>query len=139
MKWLNETLNELRSECKSFLAEFKRGETWITLGLLAGFGLITYAVIQFAFKTDSVLRYLHYTVTACRELTNEPIIFLFCGMIFFFLAAALTFGEFQRYFDFRAHNAHYEAHRALISGIIWGLVAIGISSAALLFFYTYCR
>ncbi|MBS1158698.1 MAG: hypothetical protein H6R15_1117 [Proteobacteria bacterium] len=138
MKWLNEFLSELHSEFRLILAQFKRGETWLALGLLAGFGLITYIVGRFAFRTDSVLRYLNQTVGFCREMTNGPIIFLFCGMIFFMLTAVLTFGEFQRYFDFRDRGGHYEAQRALLSGIIWGGVSLGISLAALLFFYNYC-
>lgn len=138
MKWLNETLSELHDELKIILAQFKRGETWLALGLIFGFGLITYLVGRFAFRTDSVLRYLNQSAGFCRELSNGPIILLFCGMIFFLLTAVLTFGEFQRYFDFRERGGHFEAHRALISGITWGAIAIGISLAALLFFYNYC-
>ncbi|WP_153130917.1 hypothetical protein [Dechloromonas hortensis] len=132
MKWLFD-------ELKNLAAQLKRGETWLGISLLTGFGLLTYTVSQFAFKTDSVLRYLHYTAATCRDLSNGPIIFLFCGMIFFGLAVVVTFGEFQRFFDCRKRAGHYEARQALIQGIVWGLVAIGISAAALLFFWTYCR
>jgi len=139
MQWLTELLSELQDELKNILAQFRRGETWLTLFLLVAFGLVTYTIGQFAYRTDSVLRYLRLTTGSCRELTNGPIIFLFCGMIFFLLSAALTFGEFQRYFTSRARGGDFEARRALFSGIAWGAVAIGISTAALLFFKAYCR
>jgi hypothetical protein len=132
MKWLLELL-------ENALAQLKRGETWLFLGLLATFGLLTYAVSQFAFKTDSVLRQLHHSMASCRELTNGPIIFLFCGMIFFLLFVVITLGEFQRYFDFRKRGAYYEARHALWHGIGWSVIALGIPLAALLFFHDYCR
>lgn len=139
MKWLVNLLREISAELKGIIAQFKRGETWLTLGLIAGFGLLTYAVSRFAFKTDSVLRQLRFTVSACRELTNGPIIFLFSGMIFFLLAVVVTFGEFQRYFTCKQHHAAYEARRALIYAICWCTVAVGISTGGLLFFNSYCR
>lgn len=139
MKWLSEISSEIRKELKSVGRQLKRGETWLTIGMIAGFALLAYTVGQFAFRTDSVLIYLRYSVGACRELTNGPIIFLFCGMIFFLLATVVTFGEFQRFFDSRQRGASYEARQALTHGLAWGGVAILITSAALLFFNTYCR
>jgi len=139
MKWLAEFFTELQNELNSVKAQLKRGETWLTIGMIAGFALLAYTVAQFAFRTDTVLRYLHLTVGACRELTNGPIIFLFCGMIFFLLATVVTLGEFQTYFDSRQRGAHYEARQSLIRGLSWGGVAILITSAALLFFNAYCR
>ncbi len=139
MNWLIDFFRELRDELRALGAQLKRGETWLMLGLIAGFGLLTYAVIRMAFKTDSVLRYLRYTVTSCRELSNGPIIFLFFGMIFFLLFAAVTFGEFQRYFTCRQQHADYEARQSLIYAICWCAAAVSISIAGLLFFNTYCR
>jgi hypothetical protein len=136
MKWLFRELNELLGE---ILALLKLGETWLTLGLLVGFGILAYLVSEFAFQTDSVLLYLHLTAKSCRELSNGPIIFLFCGMIFFLLAVVVTFGEFQRYFSYRQRGAFHETRQALLHGLGWGIVAIAISCAALLFFNTYCR
>lgn len=139
MKWLSELSTEIRRELKAASAQLKRGETWLTIGMIAGFALLAYTVGQFAFRTDSVLLYLRHSAGACRELTNGPIIFLFCGMIFFLLATVVTFGEIQSFFDSRQRGAHYEARQALIHGLSWGGVAILITSAALLFFNTYCR
>jgi hypothetical protein len=139
MKWLSEVLTEIQSELTGVVAQLKRGETWLTLGMIAGFALLAYTVGHFAFRTDSVLRGLNLATGACRELTNGPIIFLFCGMIFFLLAIVVTFGEFQTHFDSRRQRAHYEARRALIRGLFSGGIAILISVAALLFFYAYCR
>lgn len=132
MKWIFRDI-------KQALLALKRGETWLALALLAGFGFLTYTVSLFAFKTDSVLRHLHHTMAACRELSNGPIIFLFCGIVFFALSVVVSFGEFHRYFECRDHRGHVEARRALISGIAWSAVAITISAGALLFFNTYCR
>lgn len=132
-------MNWLIKDLQKALAQLKRGETWFGLSLISGFGLLAYMVGQFAFKTDSVLRDLHHSMYSCRELSNGPIIFLFCGMIFFALAVVVTLGEFQRYFDCRGRAGHYEARQALFHGIGWGSIAIGISIAALLFFNTYCR
>ncbi|MFZ2267346.1 MAG: hypothetical protein WAV95_07175 [Azonexus sp.] len=139
MKWLSETISEIQGELKSLLALFKRGETWLTIGMIAGFALLAYAVGQFAMRTDSVLRGLGLTSRTCRELTNGPIIFLFCGMIFFLLATVVTFGEIQTFFDKRQRGAHFEARLALRRGLIWSGVAILITVAALLFFRAYCR
>jgi hypothetical protein len=138
MKWLKELFADLWNEIRNALAQLKRGETWLGLGLIALFGLLTYIIGQFAFRTDSVLKYLHQTVGACRELSNGPIIFLFCGMMFFLLAVVATFGEFQRYCDCRRRNGFYEARQAKISAILWCAVAIAISISALFFFYNFC-
>lgn len=139
MKWLSEALAEILGELKAVLAQLKRGSTWLAIGMFAGFSLLTYAVGIFAFRTDSVLRDLNYSMGACRQLSNGPIIFLFCGMIFFFLSVVVTFGELQNYFDCQHRKATYEARQALIRGLFWGAVAILIPSAALLFFYSYCH
>jgi hypothetical protein len=139
MKWLSELITEIRDELKSLLALFKRGETWLTIGMIVGFALLAYTVAQFALRTDSMLRSLHLTTGACRELTNGPIIFLFCGMIFFMLATVVSFGEIQTYFDCRKNGALYEARQALFRGLAWGGIAILITTAALLFFNAYCR
>lgn len=132
MKWL---IDDLRNA----LAQLKRRETWIALGLLSGFGLLAFAVGKYAFKTDSVLRFIGHSSASCRDLSNVAIIFLFCSMIFFLLAVVVTLGEFQQYFEFRKLSSHHQARKALIQGSIWGAVAVGISVASLLFFNTYCR
>jgi hypothetical protein len=131
MKWL---INDL----KAAFAELKRGATWLVLGLMAAFGLLSFIIANFAFQTDSVLRYLHIASFNCREMTNGSIIFLFCGMIFFSLTLISTFGEIQRYFHHRDRRSHYEARQAMIYGLVWGGVALGISIAALVFFKINC-
>lgn len=138
MKWLSETLSEIQKQLVEALGQLKRKETWLIIGIIAGFALLTYAVAQFAFRTDSVLRYLRISGGVCRELTNGPIIFLFCGMIFFFLAAVVTFGELQSYFDNRRRKAEHQARQSLKYVIFWGGVAVLIPISALLFFKAYC-
>jgi hypothetical protein len=132
MKWLIDDLSNA-------LAQLKRRETWIALALLAGFGLLAFAFGKFAFRTDSVLRFIGHSSASCRDLSNVAIIFLFCAMIFFLLAVVATLGEFQQYFEFRKHASHHQARQALIPGCIWGGVAVSIAVAALLFFNAYCR
>lgn len=131
MKWF---LNDL----KAALAELKHGATWLVIGLIAAFGLFAFIIAHFAFQTDSLLRYLHISVSGCRELTNGPIIFLFSSMIFFILTVITTFGEIQRYCFFRAHKKAREAKRAAIYGVVWGSVATGIFAATLTFFKFNC-
>ena len=131
MKWLIRDL-------KHALEQLKRPETWMVIGLLSAFGLLAYAVARFAFRTDSILRFLRHSVASCRELSNGPIIFLFCGMIFFLLAAVVTLGEFQRYFRSRRIGAYHEEKQALLHGIGWGIVALGIPLSAMMFFNNYC-
>ncbi|WP_265942986.1 hypothetical protein [Dechloromonas sp. A34] len=127
------------NDIKKALAQLRRGQTWLAIGLISLFAFLAYVVSQFAFRTDSVLMFLRHTASSCREMTNGIIIFLFCGMIFFLFTAVLTLGELQRYFDLKQRSAHYQARQTLYWGLGWGAVAIGIAVAALVFFNTYCR
>lgn len=131
MKWFVDDL-------KSALEELKRGSTWLVIGILLFFGLITLLIARFAFQTDSVLRFLRISVVACREMTNGPIIFMISGMMFFGLAAVVTFGEIQRYYHFRDRNNPREARKAATQGLLWGGFAITISVGALIFFKMNC-
>jgi hypothetical protein len=132
MRWIIDDI-------KSAFAELRRTSTWVVIGALLGFGLLTYAVLFFAFKTDSVLMHLRLTTSACQQLTNGKIIALFCGMIFFAFAVVITFGDIQQYFHYRNRGGHHEARQALIHGVAWGAVALAISIAALVFFNSFCR
>lgn len=131
MKWL---INDL----KAAFAELKRGATWLVIGLIAAFGLFTFIIANFAFQTDSVLRFLKISAVSCRELTNGPIIFLFAGMIFCGLSVMCTFGEIQRYFYHRNHRSPFEARRAGIFAMMWGGLATTIFACALIFFKHNC-
>ncbi len=132
MKWLIDDIN-------SALAQLKRWQTWLVIGLISVFAGLAYLIGTYAFRTDALLVYLHRTVGACQELSNGVIIFMFCGMIFFLFAALLTLGEFQRFFEHKQRNAHFQAQQALHWGIGWGLGTIGIAVSALVFFNQYCR
>lgn len=131
MKWI---LDDIRSA----LAELKRGSTWLVIGLIALFGLLAYAVFHFAVKTDSVLRTLKFTMASCREMTNGPIIFLFCGMIFFLFSAAVTLGEVQRYYVFRNRGSTREAAQAMKHGFGWGAFAISLAIGGVTYFKINC-
>lgn len=131
MKWL---LNDIRRA----LQQVKRTETWIVIGILALFIGLSYLVAKSAFRTDSLLRFLHHSSASCRDLTNGPIIFLFCGMIFFLLAAVVTLGEIQSFQKTRQRGTRQASRTALIHAAFWGTVAILIPSAAIYFFKYYC-
>lgn len=131
MKWLFD-------EVERVFEALKRGSTWLVIGIITLFGVITFTVAQFAFRTDNVLRFLRISVGRCQEMSNAAIIFLFCGLIFFALAVVTTFGEIQRYYALRDRNSHFEARQAATYGMVWGGVAVSISIAALLFFHSHC-
>ena len=132
MKWILEDI-------QSALAELKRGSTWLVIGLISLFGLLAYAIFQFAIQTDSALRHLKYTMSACREMTNGPIIFLFCGMIFFLFSAAVALGEVQRYFHFRERGSKREMAQSMKHGIGWSAFAVSLALGGLTFFNMNCR
>ena len=132
LRWIIDDIGEI-------LAEFKRPQTWLIIGLIAFFGWLTYLVAIYAFRTDAILIFLHRTAGSCRELTNGIIIFLFCGMIFFMLTALLMLGEFQRYFEYKEHHAHVQAQKALWWGIGWTCASVAIVVSALVFFDRFCR
>ncbi|MBK7415110.1 MAG: hypothetical protein IPJ38_08375 [Dechloromonas sp.] len=131
MKWI---LDDIRSA----FAALKESSTWLVIGMIALFALLAYAIFQYAIRTDSVLRNLKYTMAACREMTNGPIIFLFCGMMFFLFSAAVTLGEIQRYYHFRRIGSKHEMRQAMKHGIGWGSFAITIAVCGLVFFSMNC-
>lgn len=120
------------------VAQLKRGETWLVLGVISLFFALAYFVFHSALRTDSVLRFLKFNIASCRELSNGPIIFMFCGMIFFFLTVVLTIGEIQRFLEARAHHAHHTARQAAIHATAWGVTAVVIGLAALYYLTAYC-
>jgi hypothetical protein len=132
MKWI---LDDLRSA----LAELKRASTWLVVGMIFLFAALAYALFQFAIQTDSVLRNLKYSMAACREMTNGPIIFLFCGMIFFLFSATVTLGEAQRYFHYRERKNKREMAQSMKHGIGWGIFAVSLAAGGLIFFNINCR
>lgn len=132
-------MNWFFEDLRRAYVQLHRWQTWLTLALIGMFGLLAFLVGIFAFRTDSILVYLNRTAAACREMNNGAIIFMFCGMIFFTLAAVASLGEFQRYIEYRQHSASRQARSALRGGILWSVVAIAIAVAALVFFATYCR
>lgn len=132
MKWI---LDDIRSA----LAELKRGSTWLVIGMIALFALLAYAIFNFAIRTDSVLRTLKFTMASCREMTNGPIIFLFCGMIFFLFSAAVALGEVQRFYHFKQIGSKREAAQAKKHGFGWAAFAVSIAIGGLTYFKLNCQ
>ena len=132
MKWLID-------EIGAVLSQLKRWQTWLGIGLIGFFAGLTYLVASFAFKTDSILVFMHRTGASCREMTNGTIIAMFFGMIFFAFSTILTLGEVQRYLQYKQRAAHHQIRQSLVWGIVWGMVAVSIALGALIFFSQYCR
>lgn len=131
-------MNWFFEDIKRAYQQLCQWQTWLAIGLMGMFFGLAYLVSQFAFRTDSILVFLHRTASSCREMNNGSIIFMFCGMIFFALAAIASMGELQRYFEFRQYGARFEARTALRGGIFWSGVAIVIAVGALVFFAKFC-
>lgn len=131
MKWL---IDDLRQAWQ----QLQHWHTWLVIGLLALFAWLAYLVAGYAFRTDSLLTFIHRTTGSCREMTNGLIIAMFSGMIFFTFSSVLTLGEVQRYFQARRHHAWREMRHALLWACFWACVAITITVCALVFFKTYC-
>lgn len=132
-------MNWIVEDLKNALAQLKRWQTWLGIGLIGFFALLAYLVSRYAFRTDSVLNFMRHTAGACREMTNGIIIFMFCGMIFFLFFVVLTLGEIQRHFHLKQRGAHFQARQSLLWGVGWGAVACAMAIAALIFFNSYCR
>ncbi|MDR1994383.1 hypothetical protein [Azonexus sp.] len=126
-------------EFKRGLAQLQRWQTWAVIALLGFFGVLAYQIGRMALWTDSILTYLRVSTRPCRQLTNGMIIALFCGMIFLLFFAVLSMGEVQRYIQLNQRGATWEARRALVSGIGWGVLTAAIAIAGLYFFSTTCH
>lgn len=131
MKWI---INDIREAW----AELKRWETWMIIGLLLAFSVLTYLILRFAFRTDAILSYLGVAGGYCMTMSNQAIIGIFSGMVFFALTATLTIGETQQFFLARKRGAHHLAQKALRGAILWGIVALAIAIAALTYFNINC-
>lgn len=131
MKWIIDDIREA-------WAELKRWETWMFIGLLVAFSVLTYLIIRFAFRTDAILSHIGMSGGYCMAMSNQAIIAIFSGMIFFALAATLTLGETQQFFLARKRGAHQRAKKALRGAILWGVVALSIAIGALTYFNMNC-
>jgi hypothetical protein len=131
MKWIIDDIREA-------WAELKRWETWLTIGLLLAFSVLTYLIIRFAFRTDAILSHLGLAGGFCMAMSNQAIIAIFSGMIFFALTATLTLGETQQFFQARKKGAEQKAQKALRGAILWGVVAVSIAIGALTYFNMNC-
>lgn len=131
MKWI---IDDIRRAWRQLL----RWQTWLVLGLMGGFAALIYLVARYAFRTDSILSFLHLTSGQCRTMTNGLIIAMFSGMVFFALTVLATFGELQHYLIARQKNASREARKALTWTIVWGCSALTIAIAALSYFKANC-
>lgn len=131
MKWIIDDI-------KRGWAQLQRWQTWLTMLLIAGFAALAYLIAGYAFRTDSILSFLHLTSGYCPAMGNGLIIAMFTGMIFFMLTALLTLGEVQRHFHAKQRGHHHEATKATRWGFLWGGSAIAIAAAALVFFKMNC-
>jgi hypothetical protein len=131
MKWIIDDIKEA-------WAELKRWETWMIISLLLAFSVLAYFIVRFAFRTDAILSHLGISGGYCMTMSNQAIIAIFSGMVFFALTATLTLGETQQFFQARKRGAHHIAQKALKGAIAWGIVALSIAIAALTYFNINC-
>jgi len=131
MKWIIDDI-------KRGWAQLQRWQTWLTMLLIAVFASLAYFVAGYAFRTDSILSFLHLTSGYCPTMGNGLIIAMFTGMIFFMLTALLTLGEVQRHFHAKQRGYRREASKAAYWGFFWAGLAVTIAVAALVFFKANC-
>ncbi|WP_306607538.1 hypothetical protein [Azonexus sp.] len=131
MKWIIDDIKEA-------WRELQRWETWLVILLLVGFGVLTFLIVRFAFRTDALLSYLGVSGGYCKLMSNKSIISMFSGMVFFALTAVLTLGETQQYFQAKKRGAHQQAKKSLRWAFFWGATAIALASGALIYFSMNC-
>lgn len=131
MKWIIDDIKEGWSE-------LKRGETWLVIGLLVAFSVVTFLIIRFAFRTDALLSYLGVAGGHCRQMNNTTIISIFSAMIFFALTAVLTLGEIQQHLAAKRRGARQLAEKSKRWAFIWGGIAFSLAAGALTYFNLNC-
>jgi len=136
--WIERNFGWMRDDFKRMLLTLKRPETWITLGMLGGFGLITWGIIRLALRSDNTLRSLHPALAYCREQDNLSIGIIFFLGVFFVLCALASIGEFFNYLEAKRHHAHDTARRSLITIAITATVALSFGGGALLYLEGRC-
>ena len=131
MKWI---INDIKEAWK----ELHRGETWMVIGLLVLFSVLTFLIVRFTLRTDALLNSLGVSSGHCRLMSNKTIIAMFSCMVFFALMVVLTLGEMRQYFIAKARGARQLAKKSQRWTIVWGGSALSLASGALIYFSQNC-
>jgi hypothetical protein len=132
-------MNWIIEKFKQILVSLGQWQTWAVIVLLGFFGTLAWNIGRMALWTDTIVVRARGPARACRQLNNGMILGLFFGMIFVVFFAVLSMGEVQRYIELTRRGATWEARRALLQGIGWGVLTAIIAFIGLYFFSTTCR
>lgn len=136
--WIERNFGWIRDDFMRMVAQLKRGETWVVIGMLAIFFLIAFFVLRLALRSDTMLRALHPTMMVCRELGENSVAFLLIAMFFFVLTALAALGEMLTYIDCKRMRATFGAREALRGIASWGAAALVIGLGVLIFLDSRC-
>lgn len=136
--WLAYHFGWIRDDLKHMLAALRKLETWITIGMVGGFGLIAWGILRLALQSDNTLRSLRPAMAFCREQENAAILFIFFCGVFFVLSAFATVGEFFNYLEAKRHKSFATARRSLLTTALTGTIALVLGFAILLFLEGRC-
>lgn len=136
--WLVRHFGWIADDFRHMIAQLKKVETWVLLGILTIFFLLAFFATRLALCSDAMLRALHPAMAFCREMGNSGVVLMFFGMIFFGLTVLATLGEFFSYIDSKRQQDHYNARQALKSTAGWGAAALTIGLAVLFFLDSRC-
>ncbi|HRE15778.1 MAG TPA: hypothetical protein PLW86_01755 [Rhodocyclaceae bacterium] len=136
--WIERNLGWIRDDLRHMFDSLTRSETWITLSMLAGFGLIGWGILRLALQSDTMLRSLHPATTLCREQDNLSITVIFFLGLFFVLSALASVGEYFNYLEAKRHKSMAEARRSLRTVFLIGIAALVLGGGALLYLEGRC-
>ena len=136
--WFERNFGWIRDDTRHLVEALKKPETWITIGLVVGFGAIAWGIARVALLSDTMLRAVHPGMVICREQDNTSISVLFFTCLFFVLGALATVGEFFNYLEAKRHKAQFAAKKSLITMGIWGGLALALGFGTLLFLEARC-
>ena len=136
--WFKRNFGWIRDDFRHMLAELRKPETWVVIGMVTSFGLIAFLVVRLALRSDTLLRALHPSTAICRELGEKSIAFVFVSGLFFVLCALVSLGEFFTFIDCKRQQLEYGAKQALKGAAGWGVAAVIIGLSSLLLLDIYC-
>jgi hypothetical protein len=136
--WLERNFGWVRDDFLRMVAQLKKGETWVVIGMMAVFFVIAYLVVRLALRSDTMLRALHPTMSLCRELTENSVAFLFVGALFFVITAVAALGELLTYLDYKRMRTRYGPKEALRGILKWGGIALLLGLGVLIYLDSRC-
>lgn len=136
--WFKRNFGWIADDFHRMVAQLRKPDTWILIGLVLFFGIIGYYAFQLALRMDFMMRLRHMTSSACREIGNSTTAILFFGTFFFGLTLVMVFGEFARYQDYKERRVLAYARSAALQCAGWGAFALTIGVAIMLLLESQC-